>query len=116
MAATSGGRDPPEPAPAAAGTWEVMLGGSYKAYDDPAVQSTLEAAYELGDATAEVTVRGTVYEVTLQGGRLQQRQKNDPTRTRKVRRVAGVAGSAGCWISDLGPVALGCSVSNKSLL
>ena len=69
-------------------TWEVMLGGSYKPYDDEAVQKTLEAAYTRGDATADVTVRGTVYEVLLQGDALQQRQKNDPTRTRKVRRVA----------------------------
>jgi len=73
---------------AAAGTWEVFLGGSYKPYDDPAVQRALEAAYDLGNAKADVTVRGTVYEVTLQGAQLQQRQKNDPTRTRKVRRVA----------------------------
>ena len=54
-----------------AGTWEVMLGGSYKPYDDPAVQQTLEAAYARGDATADVTVRGTTYEVTLQGDQLQ---------------------------------------------
>ena len=72
-------------------TWEVMLGGSYRPYDDEAVQKTLEAAYTRGDATADVTVRGTVYEVSLKGDALQQRQKNDPTRTRQVRRVAAAA-------------------------
>ena len=74
-----------------AGVWEVMLGGSYKPYDDPAVQQTLEAAYTRGATTADVTVRGTVYEVSLKGDALQQRQKNDPTRTRQVRRVAAAA-------------------------
>ena len=53
----------------AAGTWQVLLGGSFKDYEDSNVQRNLEAAYELGDATTDVTVRGTVYEVTLQGGR-----------------------------------------------
>ena len=53
---------------AAAATWEVFLGGTYKPYDQ-AVQRALEAAYDLGNAKADVTVRGTVYEVTLQGGR-----------------------------------------------
>ena len=70
-----------------AATWEVFLGGAYKPYDDP-VQRALELAFRCGDASADVTIRGTAYEVTLQGAQLQQRQKNDPTRTRKVRRVA----------------------------
>ena len=75
------------PMSSAAGTWQVLLGGSFKDYDDEAVQKTLEAAFTRGDASADVTVRGTVYEVTLQGAQLQQRQKNDPTRTRQVRRA-----------------------------
>ena len=70
----------------AAGTWQVLLGGSFKDYE-ATVQQALEAAYTRGDAATDVTVRGTVYEVTLQGDALQQRQKNDPTRTRQVRRV-----------------------------
>ena len=70
-----------------AATWEVFLGGAYTPYDDP-VQRALELAFRCGDASADVTLRGTAYEVTLQGAQLQQRQKNDPTRTRQVRRVA----------------------------
>ena len=75
----------------AAGTWQVLLGGSFKDYDDYTVQQALEAAYDRGEASVDVTVRGTVYEVTLQGAQLQQRQKNDPTRTRQVRRVPAPA-------------------------
>jgi len=71
----------------AAGTWQVLLGGSFKDFEDSNVQRALEAAYNRGEASVDVTVRGTVYEVTLQGAQLQQRQKNDPTRTRQVRRV-----------------------------
>ena len=70
------------PMSSAAGTWQVLLGGSFKDYEDSAVQEALEAAYTRGDAAADVNVRGTVYEVSLQGDALQQRQKNDPTRTR----------------------------------
>ena len=83
------------------GHWELLLpdgkgGGSRKSAK--ALTSSLSgevhgqvAAYDLGNAKADVTVRGTVYEVTLQGAQLQQRQKNDPTRTRQVRRVPAAA-------------------------
>ena len=63
-----------------AGTWEVFLGGAYKPYDDP-VQRALELAFRCGDASADVTIRGMVYEVTLQGAQMQQRQKT----TRRAR-------------------------------
>ena len=69
----------------AAGTWQVLLGGSFKVYEDPAVQQALEAAYSRGDAAADVTVRARCAVALL--ALICAGLKNDPTRTRQVRRV-----------------------------
>ena len=41
----------------AGGTWQVLLGGSFKDYDSN-VQQALDAAYNRGEASVDVTVRG----------------------------------------------------------
>ena len=67
--------------------WEVELGGQLRAYEDASVQRELEAAFQRGDESARVLVRGTAYVVGgLQGAHPRQRLESDQTRTRRVAR------------------------------
>ena len=67
--------------------WQVSLGGTFTAYDDPAVQSALERAYLAGERAAEVEVSGRPYVVEVVGDHPVQMAKGNPTRRRRVRRV-----------------------------
>ena len=66
----------------------MLLGGSFKRYDDKTVQRALEDAFRAGRDEVEVTVRGASYLVrALRSERPLQVLKHDATRTRPVRRV-----------------------------
>ena len=64
---------------------EVLLGGSYKAYD-ASVAAKIEAAWAEDDPEVEVRLRGAPYVITLRG-EFRQEVKGDPSRWRSVRRV-----------------------------
>ena len=83
---------PPMPMPmpprsvAPMAVWEVELTGSYRPYEE-AEQRTLEAAFQRGEASARITVRGSAYDVTLRGDDRRQRGVGtEAWRRRRVRR------------------------------
>ena len=67
-----------------AGEWQVMLSGKYVSYE-PSVQHTLEAAFASGAATADVTIRGSSYTISLRDP-IEQRLRSDPSKVRPARR------------------------------
>ena len=79
----------PAAPPVVAGSWEVKLGGDFKAYGAEE-QRLLEAAFLRGEAEATITVRGTQYVVTLTPP-MKQKVRDNQSRTRDVRRVGGGA-------------------------
>ena len=87
----------PAPAPATAtvpagashrtGTWEVLLGKQFKAYEEAAVQDQIEAAWLADEDQVEVTVRGSCYMLRISASEMVQEAKGDPSRWRSIRRV-----------------------------
>ena len=66
-----------------------MLGGVYRPYKDDSVQRILEEAFAAGLTEVDMTVCGVAYAVRhLRSAAPLQVQKQDPTRTRPVRRVS----------------------------
>ena len=58
--------------PASTAVWEVELAGSYKPYE-VAAQSALEKAFQCGEVSARIRLRGTEYDVALRGDDRRQR-------------------------------------------
>ena len=76
--------------PPAPGEWQVWLAGTFKPYEESAVQKALETGlFTHGKAKVKVTVRNAQYWIhDLGGGKYQQVLVSDSTKTRDVRRVA----------------------------
>ena len=81
----------PAPVPAGAshrtGTWEVLLGKQFKAYEEAAVQDQIEAAWLADEDQVEVMVRGSCYVLRISASEMVQEAKGDPSRWRSIRRV-----------------------------
>ena len=69
------------------GTWEVLLGKQFKAYEEAAVQDQIEAAWLADEDQVEVTVRGSCYMLRISASEMVQEAKGDPSRWRSIRRV-----------------------------
>ena len=71
-----------------AAIWEVELAGSFSPYEAP-LQRTLEDAFQRGEASARISVRGSEYDVDVCGSLYDQRQRGvgaEAWRSRRVRR------------------------------
>ena len=66
--------------------WQVLLGGSFKSYDDT-VQAVIESAWAADEEEVEVQVRGSAYVILLRETPMIQQVKGDTSRWRKVRRA-----------------------------
>ena len=66
--------------------WQVLLGGSFKSYDDT-VQAVIESAWAADEEEVEVQVRVSAYVILLRETPMIQQVKGDTSRWRKVRRA-----------------------------